>query len=905
MKHLGAKIVVLSALVLALVLAMAPARGGLGLGEARVESFLGQPLSTRISLLEPSEQALDTLSVEIASADDHARLGVPSDALGLGLRIDVDRRSDPPALRLSSTRPINEPFVQVLVSARWSGGRMLREYTLFLDPPTVPVAPPLRRIGESAAAPVTAVPRSDPPSAAAEPEPSPPAPPVADRGVETSPRVAERVPERSAPALSTVGPVSAGQTLWSIAEAWRPDDSVSMNQVLMAILERNPQAFANHNINRLMLGAELVMPDMAAVRAVPQDQAQRRVREQNAAWQAERDRLRVTPSAPATVVEPVPALAEPEPTVTREPEPVAAPEPEPAPATPVDAEIESGPAEDSTAVASGLQPETDEVSLPRLELTAADDALLADSQALGAEREQLEERLESLVQALRSDGLDTPSVDAEVDQIRQAIASNDAGGLMIASEGLAELEQQMRATRAQREAEAAAAAAEADANAVVPLATSELGADQPAIFRYAWLLGALLLALLLALAAAVTVFRRRRAAAQTAAVPVAAAVTPAPAPRERREPNADSLDAGLAELYRLAEDEDHEAFGSALSDFHAQLDSTADPRWREAMTLARVLVPGHPLLRNTDEKEPVAADSLQSEQESESGLEALLADPAEDRDPRAATASESDFEDDEDDGLKGLLDEQDETAEDADISSLANRLDPNESGQARKRAADSEDDALADLFREAPAATPTWQLEAEDEGPLTLDFDFSSRREAPAAEDSGTGTPPAEDRQTDSASIEDLAKRPDEQLQDQLSDHPHDELDEQLADLENADDAEPSLDPDFDAPLSDEELLSAERDWFDLGDELDDEDESELDDEIAEGRKPDAELGPMQDDEHVATLSDDDAEVKLDLARAYLSMDDTDSARSLLEEVIKEGSERHRTQAQQLIEGLK
>lgn len=882
MKHLDAKITVLSVLVLALVLAMAPARGGLGLGEARVESFLGQPLSTRISLLEPSEQALDTLSVEIASAEEHARLGVPVEALGLGLRIDVDHRADPPTLRLTSSRPINEPFVQILVSARWSGGRMLREYTLFLDPPTVPLAPPLRRVGESLAAPPLAVPRSVAPIIAAEPAPSPPAPAVADRAVEPAPRVADRAPDRPAPARSSVGPVLAGQTLWSIAAAWRPDDSVSMNQVMLAILERNPQAFADNNINRLMRGAELVMPDMAAVRAVPREEAQRKVREQNAAWRAEKDRMRATVPPSTAVVEPIRSLAQPEPVVTPEPEPepepVAAPEPEQAPAAQADAE--AGVGEDSVPVAPESWTEADELALARLELTAADDALLTDSQALGAERERLEEWLGSLVQELSSDGLDTPAVDAEVDQIRQAIASNDAGGLMIASAGLAELEQQMREMRAQREAEAAAA----EADAVVPVAAPELVADQPAIFRFAWLLGALLLALLLVLAVALVVFRRRRAAAQAVTAPAALAVSSVPS--ELREPDADPLDAGLAELYRLAEDEDHEAFGSALSAFHVQLDTTADPRWREAMTLARVLVPGHPLLRTNDDLESALAEGRESEGEAEPGLEVLLSDPDQGFADHSAAASDLEFEDEQDDAINRLLDQQDGEVEDVDIAKLANRLDPEEAEQQRPEVSASDEEELAHLFRSEPSSPPGWRLEAEDDGPLELDFDVFSRRESAAAEDAAEDaakdSPPADNGQADVGPAPGGGKPSEELLESELL-----------------------LDPDFDAPLSDQELLSSGHDWFELGDEPDDEVEPAAAEVARQDLDSVADREMPAGEERAAPLSDDDAEVKLDLARAYLSMDDVDSARVLLEEVIEEGSGSHRAQAQQLIEGLK
>src|SRR6056297_2761022 len=114
----------------------------LGLGEARVESFLNQPLDVRMRLLDVSDDDLDSLTVTPASPEDFERLGLMSNSLALGVQIEVDRSVSPPVVRVTSARPVSDPVVQLLVDARWASGRMLREYTLFLDPPTVVVEPP-------------------------------------------------------------------------------------------------------------------------------------------------------------------------------------------------------------------------------------------------------------------------------------------------------------------------------------------------------------------------------------------------------------------------------------------------------------------------------------------------------------------------------------------------------------------------------------------------------------------------------------------------------------------------------------------------------------------------------------------------------------------------------------------
>src|SRR6056297_1370645 len=132
----------ISSIALTVALIVPVGASALGLGEARVESFLNQPLDVRMRLLDVSDDDLDSLTVTPASPEDFERLGLMSNSLALGVQIEVDRSVSPPVVRVTSARPVSDPVVQLLVDARWASGRMLREYTLFLDPPTVVVEPP-------------------------------------------------------------------------------------------------------------------------------------------------------------------------------------------------------------------------------------------------------------------------------------------------------------------------------------------------------------------------------------------------------------------------------------------------------------------------------------------------------------------------------------------------------------------------------------------------------------------------------------------------------------------------------------------------------------------------------------------------------------------------------------------
>jgi pilus assembly protein FimV len=115
---------------------------GLGLGSAEVRSYLNQPLLARIALISQSEEELGTITARLASAADMEMMGL-SRAVSLPLHFEVLTEAGDAYVEVSSRLSIAEPVVQFVLEVRWAGGRMLREYTLFLDPPTFASKAPL------------------------------------------------------------------------------------------------------------------------------------------------------------------------------------------------------------------------------------------------------------------------------------------------------------------------------------------------------------------------------------------------------------------------------------------------------------------------------------------------------------------------------------------------------------------------------------------------------------------------------------------------------------------------------------------------------------------------------------------------------------------------------------------
>jgi len=271
-----------------LVLVFASEVWALGLGDIRLSSALNEPLRAEIELLSVTPEELDNLSVVLASADTFDRYGLdrPVFLQGIEFRIIRSGGIEGNVVSIRSPDPVTEPFITFLVEATWSRGRLLREYTLLLDPPTF--APP--PVAESTTA-LTAPQRSTPADSgrierAPEPQPQQAEPPQPQVSMPTQSAPSRSDPPPQASFDTTVGdnyPVQRGDTLWQIAQRVRPDSRLTMNQTMLAIFEANPEAFAG-NINIMSAGASLRIPSADEIFRINRSDAFNEARRQNAEW---------------------------------------------------------------------------------------------------------------------------------------------------------------------------------------------------------------------------------------------------------------------------------------------------------------------------------------------------------------------------------------------------------------------------------------------------------------------------------------------------------------------------------------------------------------------------------------------------------------------------------------------
>jgi pilus assembly protein FimV len=856
----------------------------LGLGEIRLNSALNEPLRAEIPLISVSADEADLLSVRLASNDQFQKAGIEQTADLRLLRFETITGADgKPAIRVTTREAVAEPYLNFLIEVNWPTGRVVREYTVLLDPPVLMRGAP----------PVSQLPAVTEPAAARPPSVS--------------------APSISPPSGGEYGPVATGETLWMIAQTVRPDSGLTLQQVMLALQQANPDAFIRNNINLLKAGAILRVPSRDEMAALAAEEARASARAQTAEWDAYRGQVasRTTP-APRTET---PAAGA------------------PAPAVAEDARLKLVVPEERAEAAPSMAPEgagvtggTSELAELRRQLDLASEEAEArrlQNDELNNQIRELEEQVTALEQLI---ALNVDEMAALQENLKARAEEPDAPATT-ATEAPA-TEEPMAAAG---EPAAPEAATPAEAQPAAPEAVTEAAAPEPAaapppppapepgLLEDPWLLGGAAL-ILLALIGVVVAKRRAAAqagaetepAAETAVLFDEAAVdTPSPA----AEPAAPSFDPGeatgkdvlrefvpeglgkpaaagedpleqadvflaygrneqaeellrnvltkepgrldvmlkLLEIYHA--NQDRASFERQLEDLHDTLAGEPGPHWNRAVELARTIAPDHHLLAGLTAAGAVAA----------AGNEEVVAFD------QTPGGDELDIELDLD--FEPVFGDEDDN-EPLDITQ------------------EFTSEGLADLTDEGAveAALDTGD-EAEAAADTDLDFDFEPEPETPTPE--AEAEPRGFDLDGDDASLERTGELTGEDLAGLDLDFEAGETAPPVATKGGA--AEEGGELDFDLETAAEPERPAEPDDLDLdldlGEALATDDLEELDDTLT-----------GSDDLGGFDFGGDMVGTKLELAQTYLDMDDFEAARAILDEVLAEGDEGQQQQARELLE---
>jgi pilus assembly protein FimV len=303
----------------------------LGLGEIHLNSALNEPLNADIDLIAASPDELAALRATLASRDAFTRYGIDRPPFLSSLTFKVAKSKDGrDILQVHSSEAIPEPFVTFLVEVNWARGRLMREYTVLLDPPVYTPGESAGSAPAVAAATTNPAPSSEPAPAVATPAPAAPAaastaplpeasspPPVAKArhgsggggrrhktpaaSAPSAPAAESPSSEAPAPAASAASAEAAspapseaganpatvqvmqGDTLTKIARGLHADSRAALDQTMIALFRSNPEAFGG-NINVLKRGAVLRVPEADAIAALNQKEAMSEVHRQLEAW---------------------------------------------------------------------------------------------------------------------------------------------------------------------------------------------------------------------------------------------------------------------------------------------------------------------------------------------------------------------------------------------------------------------------------------------------------------------------------------------------------------------------------------------------------------------------------------------------------------------------------------------
>ncbi len=247
-----------------------------GLGKLTLGSSLGQPFKAEIELVSVAEDEMSSLTARVAPPEAFRQAGVIYAPYHSSLNVSVETRvNGQPYIRVTSPQTVDEPFVNLLIELSWSSGRLLREYTVLLDPADTQAVVSAKSIIQRT---------PDLPQMAL----------ASGEAIQSKSSADQRSVAREVTSykqrMSTYGPVARGDTLIKIAKQVSPQ-GVDLNQVLIALYQANRDAFFEKNMNLLKAGVVLRVPDQNEISAISRIDANREIKMQTADWHAYQERM--------------------------------------------------------------------------------------------------------------------------------------------------------------------------------------------------------------------------------------------------------------------------------------------------------------------------------------------------------------------------------------------------------------------------------------------------------------------------------------------------------------------------------------------------------------------------------------------------------------------------------------
>ena len=248
-----------------------------GLGKLTLNSALGQPLAAEIDIVATGSDNVSSLKAGVATREAFAQAGINYESVLSTIKASVESRSDGNSyIKLTSPQAVNDPFLMILMELSWSSGRILREYTVLLDPFEANTQSLATASANSTPAMTTT--RLDKEEI-----------PVAEKEIRAA-NLSKRRNNSSGQTKNSYGPVKRGDTLSLIARQVSPA-GIDLNQMLVALYHANRDAFIADNMNLLKSGAVLKIPEKNEIASIDASAAKAEIKMQTADWRSYRSKL--------------------------------------------------------------------------------------------------------------------------------------------------------------------------------------------------------------------------------------------------------------------------------------------------------------------------------------------------------------------------------------------------------------------------------------------------------------------------------------------------------------------------------------------------------------------------------------------------------------------------------------
>lgn len=256
------------------LLSLAPASGySLGIGEIKLRSALNQNLNAEIPLIMSKGDNASDIKVNLAPPDKFDDAGVPWTSFLSKIKFaTITGANNTVIIKLSSTEAVKEPFLDFLLQVNWPKGSLYREFTVLLDPP--------------AAYQPLLIPENYNPE------------PVNAYQYKPARQEQQNKTKKSIITGTNYGPTTTKDTLWEIAQKASLKADVSVEQTLIAIYKKNPEAFYKENIHALSPGKTLKIPNREFIRNIPRQEALAEFNRQVEAW---KNRLQEEPAVSTAI----------------------------------------------------------------------------------------------------------------------------------------------------------------------------------------------------------------------------------------------------------------------------------------------------------------------------------------------------------------------------------------------------------------------------------------------------------------------------------------------------------------------------------------------------------------------------------------------------------------------------